>query len=219
MLDTEGFDLVCGAVPPAMIERLRAEAAELASLESDAVQGIRDLLRKSEVVRECLAAEWLKSLVPSGYACVRGILFDKTSGANWLVAWHQDLTLCVQHKQEVAGYGPWSIKHGVPHVQPPVALLEQMLTLRLHLDETRAANGALKVVPRSHLLGRLSADQIDSLKANQVICEATPGDVLRMRPLLLHASSKAESPAHRRVVHLEFAPREVLATALTWYES
>lgn len=218
MLDTEGFDLVCGAVPPAMIERLRMEAAELASLEPDAVQGIRDLLRKSEVVRECLAAEWLQSLVPPGHACVRGILFDKTPGANWLVAWHQDLTICVQARHDVTGYGPWSVKHGVPHVQPPVSLLEQMLTLRLHLDETLGSNGALKVVPGSHLRGRMLAEQIDSLKSHEFICEAAPGDVLRMRPLLLHASSKAESPAHRRVVHLEFAPQEMLASPLQWYE-
>ena len=218
MLETEGFDLVRGVVPPAMIEHLRGEASRLASVEPDAVQGIRDLLRKSEMVRECLATEWLKSLVPSGHACVRGILFDKTPGANWLVAWHQDLTICVQAKCEAAGYGPWSVKHGVPHVQPPTSLLKQMLTVRLHLDETRAANGALKVVPGSHLEGRLSAELIEPLIANEVICEAAPGDVLRMRPLLLHASSKAESPAHRRVVHLEFAPREVLASPLQWYE-
>lgn len=218
MLETEGVDLVRGVVPPAMIERLRGEASRLASAEPDAVQGIRDLLRKSELVRECLAADWLQSLVPSGHTCVRGILFDKTPGANWLVAWHQDLTICVQAKHEAVGYGPWSVKHGVPHVQPPMALLEQMLTLRIHLDETRAANGALKVVPRSQLHGRLSAEQIDSLKTNEVICEAAPGDALRMRPLLLHASSKAESPVHRRVVHLEFAPREMLVSPLQWYE-
>lgn len=218
MLEAQGFDFVRGAVPLHMIERLRAEATRLADLEPEAVQGIRDLLRKSDVVRECLVAEWLQAMVPVGHACVRGILFDKTPGANWLVAWHQDLTICVQDKHEVPGYGPWSVKHGVPHVQPPVSLLEKMLTLRLHLDETRAANGALKTVPGSHRHGRLLAGQVDDWKAREVVCEAAPGDVLRMRPLLLHASSKAESPDHRRVVHLEFAPREMLAQPLLWYE-
>jgi hypothetical protein len=30
-----------------------------------------------------------------------------------------------------------------------------------------------------------------------------------MRPLLLHSSARASTPRHRRVVHLEFAPREL----------
>ena len=68
---------------------------------------------------------------------VRAIMFDKSTDANWLVPWHQDLTIAVQARVEAEGFSPWSIKEGVPHVQPPVALLEQMLTVRLHLDPAR----------------------------------------------------------------------------------
>ena len=219
-LATDGFEWARGVVPEPVVESLRDESHRLATEEPDAAHGVRDLLRKSALVREILTTPWLQALVPPSHACVRGILFDKTPGANWLVAWHQDLTICVKEQCDVPGYGPWSIKHGVPHVQPPIELLEQMVTLRLHLDETRAANGALRVIPGSHGWGRLSAEQIEERRAaeSEVICEAAPGDALLMTPLLLHASSKAESPAHRRVVHLEFAPREALAQGLRWYE-
>jgi hypothetical protein len=50
---------------------------------------------------------------------VRAIYFDKSSEANWLVPWHQDLTLAVRTRVDVPGFGPWSTKDGVTHVQPP----------------------------------------------------------------------------------------------------
>jgi ectoine hydroxylase-related dioxygenase (phytanoyl-CoA dioxygenase family) len=137
----------------------------------------------------------------------RGIYFDKSPDANWLVAWHQDLTLSVRERVEVPGFGPWSVKDGVPHVHPPVELLEQMLTVRIHLDDCNTGNGALRVIPGTHALGPLDHETIMALGAEgkEVICEATAGDVLLMRPLLLHASGKSVVSSHRRVVHLEYA--------------
>lgn len=151
---------------------------------------------------------------------VRGIYFDKSPGTNWLVAWHQDLTLAVRERHEVPGFGPWSIKDGVPHVQPPSGLLEQMLTVRIHLDPCDARNGALGVIPGSHTLGRLDPGQIEALCAEreEVLCEAGAGDVLLMRPLLLHASAKSQTSAHRRVMHLEYAGFD-LPSPLKWAEA
>ena len=221
MLETEGFQLVRQVVPQPELEPLRTEADRLALTYPDEVQGIRDLLQRSALFRELTFRPWLAALVPEGAVCVRGILFDKLPGANWLVAWHQDLTICVKREIDTPGYGPWSVKHGVPHVQPPVSLLNQMTTIRLHLDPTDASNGALKVLAGSHLHGRLDADAIAGWRERtaEVTCEAEPGDALLMKPLLLHASSKAESPSHRRVIHLEFAPPGALAEGLSWYES
>lgn len=221
MLETEGFQLVRQVVPQPELESLRTEADRLAQTYPGEVQGIRDLLQRSALIRELRHKRWLAALVPEGAECVRGILFDKIPGANWLVAWHQDLTICVKCKVETPGYGPWSVKHGVPHVQPPVSLLDRMTTIRLHLDPAHSTNGALKVIKGSHLNGRLDADAIADWRERreEVTCEAEPGDALLMKPLLLHASSKAESPSHRRVIHLEFAPPGALAEALSWYES
>ena len=56
------------------------------------------------------------------------------------------------------------MKDGVPHVQPPVEILSGMLSIRVHLDETPESNGALRVIPGSHLLGRLSGSEASSLK-------------------------------------------------------
>jgi ectoine hydroxylase-related dioxygenase (phytanoyl-CoA dioxygenase family) len=150
---------------------------------------------------------------------VRAIYFDKSPGANWLVPWHQDLTLALRARAEHPGFGPWSTKDGIPHVQPPVALLQQMLTIRLHLDDADTSNGALRILPCSHRLGRLSAGRIQGLRKEQCafVCAVAAGDALLMRPLLLHASSRSTSARHRRVLHLEYAAF-ALPADLQWYE-
>jgi ectoine hydroxylase-related dioxygenase (phytanoyl-CoA dioxygenase family) len=109
------------------------------------------------------------------------------------------------------------VKDGVAHVQPPVEVLEQMLALRLHLDDCGPANGPLQVIPGSHKSGRLNARQISEWRDRQPakICSVSRGGALLMRPLLLHASSPATEPKHRRVLHLEFAA-EPLPCGLQW---
>ncbi len=135
----------------------------------------------------------------------RAILFDKTPDSNWKVSWHQDLTIAVSEKKVgTDGYGPWSIKNGIPHVQPPLKILERMLTLRIHLDDCSEQNGALKVVANSHRSGKLPAREIQKLRKNYEVCECLKGDVLLMSPLLLHASSISRNTNHRRILHLEY---------------
>lgn len=150
---------------------------------------------------------------------VRGIFFDKSAEANWLVAWHQDLTLAVRERYEVPGFGPWSVKEGVPHVQPPAECLQQMITVRLHLDDADESNGALRVLPGSHAQGRLAMEQIDEWRERvpEVTCVVRAGGALLMRPLLLHASGRSVSERHRRVLHLEYAGFD-LPTGLEWHE-
>ncbi len=180
-LDIHGF-----AIVPNMIDAAACDA--LASLLGDANgAGTRDMLRNQKVAElaESLLGELVRPHLPLSPIPVRGIYFDKRPETNWLVAWHQDLTLALKQQVEVSGFGPWSVKEGVPHVQPPMKLLEQMLTVRLHLDDTDSSNGALRVLSGTHRLGRLSAEAIRSCRETheEVLCEAKAGDVLLMRPL------------------------------------
>ena len=148
---------------------------------------------------------------------VRGILFDKTPQANWKVPWHQDLTIAVKERHERENFTAWSIKDGVPHVQPPLQVLAAMLTIRLHLDDC-FDNGPLRVLPATHREGRLDSAQIAHKRATiePTICRAARGDALLMKPLLLHASSAGEKPTHRRVLHLEWANQD-LPAPLQWF--
>src|SRR5688572_451281 len=108
--------------------------------------GIRNLLNVVPFTRELANSTACRALVEPILGrearVVRGIYFDKHKDANWKVAWHQDMTIAVRERIEVEGYGPWSVKAGIHHAQPPVSILENMLTVRLHLDDTNEANGA-----------------------------------------------------------------------------
>jgi hypothetical protein len=151
---------------------------------------------------------------------VRGLLFNKVAEANWAVPWHQDLTIAVCERRDVPGFGPWSVKDGVVHVQPPDEVIACMMAVRIHLDDTDAENGALRVIPGSHNEGRLSAEAIGKWTRTRdaVTIEAPAGSVLLMRPHLLHASLAAKSPGQRRVIHLEYAAGE-LPFGLKWHQA
>ncbi len=215
-LDAKGFAIVPRVLDQATCESLR-------DLLGDADgAGTRGMLRVPEVMR--LAQSLLVGLVrphlPAEPVPVRGLYFDKRPETNWLVTWHQDLTIAVKKHVEVPEWGPWSMKDGVPHVQPPVECLEQMLAVRLHLDDADAHNGALRVLPGTHRLGRLNAESIGRCREThvEVLCAAKAGDALLMRPLLLHASSRSTSASRRRVLHIEFAGFS-LPPSLAWLET
>jgi len=149
---------------------------------------------------------------------VKGIFFNKSPSSNWKVVWHQDLTIAVRERRELNGFGPWTRKAEVWHVQPPADVMSGMLSIRLHLDESGLDNGPLRVISGSHMQGRLSAEEIArSEKGDCVTCVVPRGGALLMRPLLLHASSACVIPKPRRVIHLEFAARE-LPDGLDWHD-
>lgn len=214
-IERDGFALVPGVAAPDAVDRLLDALAEVdesaAIARRGSVHAVRDLLTAVPRVRELARSPAVRALVEPvlGAECfvVRGILFDKTPEANWKVAWHQDLTISVREPREAPGFGPWSEKAGIPHVQPPAEVLERMLTVRVHLDDCGLENGPVQVIPGSHAAGRLAPEQIDAWRerAAAVACTSPRGGALVMRPLILHASSPATLPAHRRVVHLEFA--------------
>ena len=223
-LAEHGFAMVPDIVGLSHVEQLKQTLEQAAfdrSRRKDDVFGARNILDIADI-RALAWSPKILSLVQAVIGrdgrAVRGIFFDKTPGANWPVAWHQDLTLAVAERHEIPGWTNWSIKAGVHHVQPPADVLEQMLTLRVHLDDCDADNGPLRVLPGSHALGRIPAPRISELReaTMEETCNGAAGSVLMMKPLLLHASSAAKKPAHRRVLHLEYAPGNLLRKPLRW---
>jgi ectoine hydroxylase-related dioxygenase (phytanoyl-CoA dioxygenase family) len=228
MLARDGYAILPNVVPPEVVEGLIAAIdlladADLSRQRNGAAYAIRNLLSAVPATRTLAQSrnirEVVEPLLGTDARVVRGLLFDKTPDANWKVAWHQDLSIAVRERRHVPGFGPWSKKAGIDHVQPPVEVLESMLTVRLHLDDCGPANGALRVLPGSHSQGVLAPATIERLvrDGTPISCLAPAGGAVLMRPLLLHASSTATRPAHRRVVHLEFASGP-LPGGLEWYE-
>ena len=216
-----GYAVVPRAVAPEAVDALLTAVAPAA--DAGVRGGVRHLLRDVPAVRDLARDPAVRgvaeaALGPGAFA-VRGILFDKTPDANWKVAWHQDLAIAVREKRDTPGFGPWSEKAGVAHVQPPAAVLERMLTVRVHLDDCGPENGPVHVIPGSHRHGRLDAEASGRLRESTTAVPTCTGagGALLMRPLLLHASSPSTTPAHRRVIHIEFAADD-LPGGLEWHD-
>ncbi len=150
---------------------------------------------------------------------VRAIYFDKSEQTNWALDWHQDRTICVQERADLPGFGPWTIKSGLPHVTPPFDVLSRMVTLRVHLDAVHAENAPLLIAPGSHQFGRVAEPQIARAvaKAGIYACLAELGDVWLYSTPILHASETASKPSRRRVLQLDYAAFD-LPHGLRWRE-
>lgn len=219
-LSMTGFAYLPSMVDEEQLAVLRIAVEKVRTKERRA--GLRNLLSRCPEVREFALSPTLLEIVrevvgdSATLLPVRAILFDKTPDANWYVTWHQDLSIPVQERPapncDLRGYGPWSEKDGVVHVQPPCAVLESMVSLRIHLDPCPERNGAIRFVAGSHRSGILDQDAICAFRDRKEwsTVPAFPGDIIVMRPLVLHSSSQSESPEQRRVLHIEYAGCELL---------
>jgi len=223
----DGFQIFKSILAYRECDLLSAELTPLfeqqQKMSKNTTGGLRNLLRTNPQILQFSRSDKLFSIVGqfsgSPAFSVRAIFFDKNPEANWAVPWHQDLAIAVVERIETPGFTGWSFKDGTLHVHPPREILESMVTVRLHLDDCDTNNGALEVLPETHRHGKLGAAEISKwIHGNEpVVCELLKGDAMLMRPLLLHASSQAESPKHRRVLHIEYATQE-LPNGLKWID-
>jgi ectoine hydroxylase-related dioxygenase (phytanoyl-CoA dioxygenase family) len=217
--ESDGIERRSGVLSAAQSATIQAEV----SVDHEILRrtGIRNLDKKFRSIADIAASPSVLSIAASwlGRAprLVRALFFDKTPSRNWSVAWHQDRTVTLNRRTDMHGWGPWTQKDGVHHVQPPRAVLEHMVTIRLHIDAADEEGGCLHVIPGSHRFGILAQHEIDQAAASKTAraCPAAAGDALIMRPLILHSSAKSRRSAHRRVVHLEYSDYQ-LPPGTTW---
>jgi hypothetical protein len=203
----------------AALGRIEPNAGVLTNV-ANAVYGARNLLRLwPGVVRlsghPTLAAAVRLVLGPEA-GLVRGLYFDKPPGASWSLPWHRDQTIAVRRHGPLGRFRRPTVKAGVPHVQAPAEVLDTMLTARVHLDPMTSDNGPLRVIRGSHT----TDEGAPPCGKEQVELHCAAGDVLLMRPRLLHASSRCAAgwAGHRRIVHLEFAASAELGEGYQWHD-
>jgi len=217
-----GYELIDSFISAKELEAFNSDLSS-ASLPRTS-GGIRNAQNRFASIKSFSSSEYALSQAASYLVgtpkFVRAILFNKTSANNWLVSWHQDKSVAVSKEFSEPGWGPWSSKEGVLHVQPPLEVLNSMVTFRIHLDATSIANGCLSVVPGSHKLGILDQQAIleRSHTFQPVRCEAPAGSALVMRPHLLHSSGKATAPTQRKILHIEYCSY-TLPSGVFWAEN
>jgi ectoine hydroxylase-related dioxygenase (phytanoyl-CoA dioxygenase family) len=205
------------------IERLinNADATKPTFRQTADLFAIRQFLKEVPVVIPHVFTATLNSIINGlfgdDYFVVKSIYFDKPAASNWFVAYHQDITISVAAKHELSGFINWTNKQGQFAVQPPVQILENNFTIRIHLDDTDENNGALKVIPGTHAKGVYRAETISAAGENEQLCRVKKGGIMIMRPLLMHASGRTVNDKKRRVIHIEFSNTQ-LPVPLQWGE-
>jgi ectoine hydroxylase-related dioxygenase (phytanoyl-CoA dioxygenase family) len=226
-IKTQGFTTIANVFSPDEISALTAEI-EKADTTADTFRksanlfAIRQFLNEVPQVTPLVFNQKIRyiinTLFGSDYFAVKSIYFDKPGASNWFVAYHQDLTISVTEKHNTPGYGPWTVKQGQFAVQPPLEVLANIYTIRIHLDDTDENNGALKVIPGSHAKGIYRPETIDWSIETENSCTVPAGGIMIMKPLLLHSSARTVNNNRRRVIHIEFS-NEQLPEPLHWAEA
>ncbi|WP_316765290.1 phytanoyl-CoA dioxygenase family protein [Pedobacter frigiditerrae] len=225
-ISTQGFSIIPNIYNDDEIEQIlkainQVDTSKDTFRKSADLFAIRQFLKEVPAVHDLIFNEKLKAIIQStfgdNYFVVKSIYFDKPEQSNWFVAYHQDLTISVDKKVNLENFGPWTVKQNQFAVQPPIEILQHNFTIRIHLDDTDESNGALKIIPKSHLKGIYRAETIDWTIERETICKVEKGGIMIMKPLLLHSSSKTTNNNKRRVIHIEFSNIE-LPNELHWAE-
>lgn len=189
--------------------------------KSEDLFAIRQFLKEIPEIKDFIFNDNIQRIITEifgeKYFVVKSIYFDKPETSNWYVAYHQDLTISVDKKLELPNFGPWTTKQNQFAVQPPLNILENIYTIRIHLDDTDENNGALKVVPKSHSKGIYRPETIDWTIESEKICNVEKGGIMLMKPLTLHGSNRTTNGKKRRVIHIEFSDMK-LPEVLQWAE-
>lgn len=216
-----GFEADGYALVPGILSGAECAAIAASVHAADAPSGAsRSLLAQpwcASLAARLRAHPALAGHIGAGSVAVQCTYFEKSAGRNWLVPIHQDLSIPVAARVDGQGLGGWSEKEGVLFVRPPVEVLQQLVAVRIHLDDCGMEDGPLRVIPGSHRRGIIGDDEAIALRKSglETVCLAAPGAALVLRPLLLHASSKGRANGQRRVLHFVFGPR-ALPLGLRW---
>ncbi len=218
-LHANGYFILRKFLNSAQLEALRSACTAIQEQ-----YGVRQVLQQYPAIQAALPVSAINAVLSaldlSAASTVRSLFFNKNAAHNWLVPWHQDKTICVNTSSVILSeYQKWTHKNGIFHVEPPADILNSMLTWRFALDDSDRDNGALKVIPGSHRAGKLTLEEISQRSAadQSHYCELQAGDVLLIRPLLLHASDKSRLCQQRRILHLEMSAA-LLPFPLQWAE-
>lgn len=225
-IQIEGFAVIDGIYNDQEIEQIVEVIDSLDSSsptfrKSKDLFAVRQILKEAPAIQNIIFSTNVKAVLEELFGCdyfvTKSIYFDKPASSNWFVPYHQDLTISVDAKSELQGFENWTVKQGQYAVQPPLSVLENNFTLRIHLDDTNENNGALKVIPKSHARGIYRADSINWEQEKETTCNVRKGGIMVMKPLLLHASNRTTNEKRRRVIHIEFS-KSNLPYPINWAE-
>ena len=208
-LEVQGFSLHASAVSQAdLATLLNASTVSIAANQQHSeTYAVRNLLAVNESLARLLNTVGVTAIATAALGVqsvpLDATYFDKNSKTNWKVPAHQDLVIPATATSSTT---PRIERYGTTYTEPPTEFLRQLVALRIHFDDCPIDNGALAVVPSSHH-DKLGDAGLSAISQNAFTpCAARAGDILLMKPMLVHRSSPAVQPHHRRVLHVLYGP-------------
>lgn len=212
--DYQGYEHLEAVLPMEQVTRLRDALAET-PLEQKAGEKSADKI--FPIVQELVSDPNLMRIAESYLSGIVSIVQVKLFESTPAKAWHQERCVVVNQKVDIADWGPWHEQDGVCTVQPPIEVLDNMVTLRLQLDAANEESGYLQIIPRSQNKGAMTDAEITEYAENREVidCFTEAGDVLAIRPHLLHKTCAGNSGKSRRVLQIEYCGYK-LPEGLQW---
>jgi len=226
-IKAKGFAIIPGGLEPLAIPDWTQKLDQVLTCSDAAIKNrkgtvyaARNIITEVSEACSLWQTDYLKAhlceILGDDFVLVRALYFDKHPQRTWSLPWHKDMTIAVKDNTlPTTAFSKPTNKLGVPHVEASTEVLQNMLTLRFHLDEVTDENGPLEVIPGSHHGGKTS----DHSGAQPVKIHANAGDVLAMRPILSHASGSSIEGTFRprRILHFEFSGDRELPDGYQWY--
>jgi hypothetical protein len=222
----QGWCVFENAITPIQLDRLKQLADRLVESPDEGVRqsdgavyaarNVMDVIPEiCDAWRAAPLVDFVHRRLGEHAGLVRVMYFDKPPAQSWALPWHKDLLIAVDSLREVMGYSVPRLRAGVPHTEPPLEVLESMITLRIHLDEITLENGPLQVASGTQRTGK--AFLLDGFETHSICTPA--GGVLAMSPLLAHCSGRSlpGTSRHRRIFHLEFSRLRDLPGEVRWH--
>lgn len=201
-LADRGFTVLTGYMSAEMLERMRTRVDELFAKEGaqagsefrreENARRLANLVDKGEVFREAIASAPILALVES----VLGPDF-KLSSLN--------VRSAPPHSNSLQ---PLHVDMGLLPDQHGYAVCNTVWML----DDFTAENGALRVVPGSHSVGRRPQDVLDDLNAvhpEEILVTGCAGTVVVMNAHLWHGGTANRTAAERRALHGFYCRRDI----------
>ena len=147
-LQSEGYCILPKAIERPIIEKLKRQLSSNLGDELDGsgtkssrgtVYAARNLIESMPPIRTMwvndLLCDFLLEELGSDFGLVRILFFDKPPERTWSLPWHKDQSVAVRDNSIPSKhFSRPTVKSGVPHFVASNSVLEQMLTLRIHLD-------------------------------------------------------------------------------------
>ncbi len=151
----------------------------------------------------------LKKVIESlgrDYSLMRSTFYDNRISKPESIVWQQRNRISLREKTETKGYSDWKSEDGGFSAVLPDQILQDLVVVRIHIDDSDENNGGLKIFKGSHsqILDEAAIKVIseNGLPSN---CEILSGGIQIIKPLLLQSEFERKTSKKNRIVELVFS--------------